>query len=534
MQRKLVGLSLLATVAMVSTAQAQNLGERVEVGVFGQFTKIDDKIKMDNVLGIGGRAGLSVYKWLGVEADVQIGKTQATRNPFEKITYRPFHGLGTLTLPVTPSKKASLILGAGYVNSVYAGRASANEYEDGFSALVGLKICGANKWGGRLDGIMDRNPSPNEQELTGTSNNLGVRLGLSYAIRGTCAAAGAPFDWALKIDPASATVNRGQNRQFALSAADNKQKPIELRKVQNLTCSSSDAAVATVDNTGKVTAVRYGTATISCKGVVKKLERTATATVTVPPPSWSLTLNPRSGTADLGRTVPFTARAVDADNVDLGAVPWTSSNPSIASVSNTGVVTCNAAGTVTITVSKTAYGSTQSQTASVTCNAPPPPPVARAAFDSTLFDFDRAALKKAGLDTLKVVLEAMKRIPTLRISIEGHTDRYGSEAYNNTLAKSRADAVTKQLLRLAGSDAASIKDRIVTSSFGEQCLLVRDGDDEAEPPPANRSRISANNRKAQSPNRRVEIWQLLDGQSAPTGCRSNDERNRRVSFGDMK
>lgn len=535
MQRKLVGLSLLATVAMVSTAQAQNLGERVEVGVFGQFTKIDDKIRMDNVLGIGGRAGVSIYRWLGAEADVQIGKTKATRNPFEKITYRPFHGYGTLTLPITPSKKASLILGAGYVNSVYAGRATANEYEDGFSALAGLKVCGASKWGMRLDGIMDGNPSPNEQELTGTSRNFGARLGVSYALRGTCAAAGAPFDWALKIDPASATVNRGQNRQFALSAAEIKDsKPIELRKVQNLTCSTSDAAVATVDNTGKVTAVRYGNATITCKGIVKKLERTATASVTVPPPSWSLTLNPRSGTADLGRTVPFTARAVDADNVDLGAVTWTSSNPSIASVNNTGVVTCNAAGTVTITVSKTAYGSTQSQTASVTCNAPPPPPAARVAFDTTLFDFDRAQLKKAGNDTLRVVLEAMKRIPTLRISIEGHTDRYGSEAYNNTLAKSRAEAVTKQLLRLAGKDAASIKDRILTSSFGEQCLLVRDGDDEAEPPPPNRSRISADNRKAQSPNRRVEIWQLLDGQGSPTGCRPANERNQRVSFGDLK
>lgn len=532
MTRKLVGLSLLAAVAAVSTAQAQNLGERVEVGVFGQFTKIDDKIRMDNVLGIGGRAGISVYKWLGAEADIQIGKTKATRNPFEDITYRPFHGYGTLTLPVTPSKKASLILGAGYVNSVYAGRSTANEYEDGFSALAGLKFCGNSKWGMRLDGIMDRNPSPNEQELTGTSMNFGGRVGVSYALRGACATV-TPFDWALKIDPSSATVNRGQNRQFALSAADAKQKPIELRKVQNLTCSSSDANVATVDNTGKVTAVRNGTAEITCKGVVKKLERTARATVTVPAPDWSITLNPRNGTADLGRTVGFTARAVDTDNTDLGALTWSSSNTSIASVNN-GTVTCNAAGTVTITASKTAYGTTKTQTASVTCNAPPPPPAARVALDQTLFDFDRAMVLKAGNDTLKVVLEAMKRIPTLRISIEGHTDWYGSEAYNSKLAKSRAEAVTKQLLKLAGKDADSIKDRIVTSSFGEQCVVTRDGDTEQEPPPADRSKISAANRKAQSPNRRVEIWQLLDGKGAPTGCRSADERNQRVSFGDLK
>ena len=58
------------------------------------------------------------------------------------------------------------------MNSVYKGRSTANEYEDGIAALVGLKLCGSGKWGGRLDGLADFNPSPNEQELTGTSMNL--------------------------------------------------------------------------------------------------------------------------------------------------------------------------------------------------------------------------------------------------------------------------------------------------------------------------------------------------------------------------
>jgi outer membrane protein OmpA-like peptidoglycan-associated protein len=531
MQRKLVGFSLLAAIAAVPTAQAQNLGERIEIGAFGQFTKLDEKLKMDNVFGVGGRAGMSIYKWFGVEGDIQVGKTKATRNPFEDITYRPFRGLATATVPLTSSKKTSLVLGAGWVNSVYSGRATANEYEDGFSALAGLKICSGGKWGARLDGILDNNPSPNEQALTETSRNMGVRLGLTYAVRGACASS-EPFDWALKIDPASATVNRGANRQFALSAADLKARPIELRKVMNLACTSSDPSVATVDNTGKVTAVKYGTTTISCKGIVKQLERSASSTVTVPPPDWNLTLNPRSGSTDVSKTLPFTARAVDADNVDLGAVTWTSANAQIASVSN-GTVTCNAAGTTTITVSKTAYGSTKTQQASVECKAVVVP-AARVALDQTLFDFDKALVLKAGNDTLKVVLEAMKRIPSLRISIEGHTDWYGSEAYNNTLAKSRAEAVTKQLLKLAGKDAASIKDRIVTSSFGEQCILVRSGAEEQEPPPANRPKVSKDNRAAQSPNRRVEIWQLLDGKNGPTSCRSADERNGRMSFGDLK
>jgi outer membrane protein OmpA-like peptidoglycan-associated protein len=528
MKKNLVGMSLLAAVAAASTLQAQNLGDRIEVGVFGQYTKMDKAIRIDDAFGVGGRLGMSVYKWLGIEGDIQYAKTKAARNPFEDITYRPFRGLGTLTIPVTPGKKASLILGAGYVQQVFEGRVTANEYEDAFTSLVGLKICGSGKWGLRLDGLMDYDPSPQEQSLDGTSTQIGLRAGVSYALRGACAST-EPFDWALKMDPASATVNRGSDRQFALSAADLKTRPIELRKVQNLTCSSSDPSVATVDNTGKVTAVQYGTATITCKGLVKKIERMASSTVTVPPPAWTLTLDPRSGSTDVGKTLSFTSKATDADNVDLGAITWSSSNASVASVNN-GPVTCNAAGTATITVSKTAYGSSKTESASVECKAIP---AARVAFDTTLFQFDKAVVLKTGNDTLKVIVAAMKANPNMRISIEGHTDWYGSEAYNNRLAKSRSEAVYKQLLRVAGADANSIKDRVLWSSFGEQCILVRNGDTEQEPPPAVRPRVSAANRAAQAANRRVEIWQVLEGQGAPTGCRSESERAGRRSFGDL-
>ena len=88
MTKRLVGLSLLTAMAAVPAAQAQRLGERIEGGTFGQYTKIDDKVRMDNVAGIGARAGLSVYKWLGVEGDIQIGSTKANRAPNEDITAR--------------------------------------------------------------------------------------------------------------------------------------------------------------------------------------------------------------------------------------------------------------------------------------------------------------------------------------------------------------------------------------------------------------------------------------------------------------
>jgi hypothetical protein len=85
MTKRLIGLSLLTAMAAVPTAQAQSLGERIEVGAFGQYTKLDDKVRIDNVAGVGARAGLSVYKWFGVEGDIQIGSTKATA-----ITIMPF------------------------------------------------------------------------------------------------------------------------------------------------------------------------------------------------------------------------------------------------------------------------------------------------------------------------------------------------------------------------------------------------------------------------------------------------------------
>lgn len=535
MNKNLVGMSLLASVLAAPVVHAQgitsDLGKRIEIGAFGQYTKLDDVLNMkSNVPSLGGMFAVQVWKAFGVEVNGNIGRTESTRTPFEKINYTPWRGLGTVAIPA--GSKAKLILGAGYLQSIYNGRSTANEYEDGFAGLVGLKLCGSGKWGARADGILDYNPSPNEQALTGTSKNYSVRVGATYALRGACGGESAKWDWALKIDPASATVAKGATKQFALSAADMKSKDIPLKNIKDLACSTSDASIATVTNGAVATGVKYGTATITCSGTQKKIARSVSATVTVPPPAWNLTLTPTSGSTDVGKTLSFTSKATDADNVDLGAITWSSANPAIASVNN-GTVTCNAAGTTTITVSKTAYGSTKTASASVECKEVAKP-AARIALDYTLFNFDKAQVLKSGMDTLKVVVEAMKRIPTLRISVEGHTDWYGSEAYNNKLAKSRADMVTKQILRLAGKDAKSIKDRIFTNSFGEQCVVSRDGANEPEPPPANRGKVSADNKQAQSPNRRVEVWQLLDGQNPPTSCRPSDMRAGRVSFGELR
>lgn len=530
MTKPLIALALATLPLAAPNVWAQTVGSRIEVGGFGQFTRLDPAIKLDNVLSIGARANATIYKWFGVETSIQAGPTRAQRSPFERTTYRPFHGLATVSIPLNEGRTSNLILGSGgYVMSVFSGRASPNEFEDGVAGLIGVRLCTGNRWGVRIDGTMDYNPSPNEQPVNGTSTNVGLRVGMSYAMRGTCAGL-EWFDWALSVAPSSASVPRGTVRQFALAAAESNGRPIELRKIRQQSCTSNDPSIATVDSTAKVTAVKYGTTTIACRGTFRKIERTATATITVPAPEWTLAVSPSADTADVGQSLTFAAKAVDTDNVDLGAATWSAANDAIVKVSN-GTASCIAAGTTTITASKDAYGSTKTASATVTCLQPP---VANIALDWTLFDFDRALVTTSGRDTLQTVLEALKRMPTLRISIEGHADRYGSKVYNAKLSENRAQAVRRQLLRLAGKDAAMIAPRLLTASYSERCLLTTAGKDEAEPPPPNRDRIAAVDRRAQSENRRVEIWQLFDGQTPTAQCRTGEERNARVPFNTLR
>lgn len=123
-----------------------------------------------------------------------------------------------------------------------------------------------------------------------------------------------------------------------------------------VTWSTSNASVATVEN-GTVTAKAAGTATITAKA--GEFTASCTVTVTNPAPATieatGVTLSASSLSLEIGKTATLTATVAPA-NATNKTVAWTSSNASIATVSN-GTVTAKAAGTATITVS-TANGKT--------------------------------------------------------------------------------------------------------------------------------------------------------------------------------
>ena len=57
------------------------------------------------------------------------------------------------------------------------------------------------------------------------------------------------------------------------------------------------------------------------------------------------------------------------------------------------------------------------------------------------FDTNKAVIKPESMPLVKQIVDLMKNQPTLKISIEGHTDNQGTAAANKTLSMERAKAV---------------------------------------------------------------------------------------------
>lgn len=114
-----------------------------------------------------------------------------------------------------------------------------------------------------------------------------------------------------------------------------------------VTWTSSDEAVATVSN-GVVTAVKEGTATITATAGGKSAQCTVTVKKGVVAVT-GITLSQTSLSLEEGKSATLTA-TVQPSNATDKTVSWSSSNTSIATVSN-GVITAVKEGTATITAS---------------------------------------------------------------------------------------------------------------------------------------------------------------------------------------
>ncbi len=87
----------------------------------------------------------------------------------------------------------------------------------------------------------------------------------------------------------------------------------------------------------------------------------------------------------------------------------------------------------------------------------PKHPKVLAKFTLTInFDFNKAKIRKSDMEHLRKAIEFIKKYPSKKIMLEGHTDSIGSERYNLKLSAKRADATKKYLVETGGVDAMSI------------------------------------------------------------------------------
>lgn len=132
---------------------------------------------------------------------------------------------------------------------------------------------------------------------------------------------------------------------------------------------SSDPAVATVDQTGKVTGVKAGSANITFTTTDGGKVGTSAATITIPVivPT-SVTMSPASPTVAVGATVKLTVAITPSNSTDKTGV-WTSATPAVATVAQDGTVTGVSEGTSDITFTTNSGGKTAKRTVTVTAAA---------------------------------------------------------------------------------------------------------------------------------------------------------------------
>ena len=202
--------------------------------------------------------------------------------------------------------------------------------------------------------------------------------GLSDSATAVVSATAAPVAQ-VAVLPTSAATSVGNTVQFVAIPLDSTGTALGGRVI---TWASSNSSVASVDASGLATGAAAGSATITATS--EGHSGTAALTVTtVAVPVASVTVSPASASVPAGQTAQLTATAKDASGNTLTGrtITWTSSNPSVATVSSSGLVSGVVAGSATITA--TSEG--KSGTAAITVTTVPVASVTVSPASATVF-----------------------------------------------------------------------------------------------------------------------------------------------------
>lgn len=181
----------------------------------------------------------------------------------------------------------------------------------------------------------------------------------------------------LRVDPDPISVSVGSSTKLSLVLLVQNNDQTSVAKNFNLFgISSSDTSIATVSADGNVTGVRAGSTQITLRlgNVSKSVTVNVTAAAATPAPTptptpeptpsptptpsneiKAISLSPSTYTIVVNNSVPVATIVVTLQDDNTGilnnreAVTWSSSNTSIATINQSGVITARAVGSATIT-----------------------------------------------------------------------------------------------------------------------------------------------------------------------------------------
>ncbi len=181
---------------------------------------------------------------------------------------------------------------------------------------------------------------------------------------------------------------------------------------------------------------------------------------------------------------PTATLTASPDTIDKGqssTLTWQTSNATDISVDGIGAVQPNGtqqvspAESTTYTLTAKGAGGTQTATARVTVNAPPPtpPPTTQPSLTEEqlfaqsvkdiYFDYDKSDVRASEQASIQADAAFLQQHPNISFTIEGHCDERGSTEYNLALGDNRASTVKNALV---GAGIAA--DRIKTVSYGKE------------------------------------------------------------------
>ncbi len=310
-----------------------------------------------------GNANVATVSSLGVVTGRNPGSTMITATSSGKYTSA---SITVTSVPPAPVAAVTVTLNAGSLNIGQTTQAVATLTDAQGNVLTGRTIT----WTSATPSVATVSASglvtavaPGTASITATSEGIAGNASVTVNTPPVSPVA------SVTVSAASTTLQVGQSSQLTVVLKDAQGQVLSGRSIAY---ASSNTAVATVSASGLVSGLAAGSATMSVtsEGVTGTLAMTVQSSAPPPPTAYSVTVTVNAGSLQVGQTTQATAVVKDASgNVIPGAtVTWATSNPAVATVNSSGLVSAVGAGIVAISASTS--GLTGSAAVSVT--APPP------------------------------------------------------------------------------------------------------------------------------------------------------------------